>query len=31
MDSVFDRWGEGVVYVGIAAGCVAASFDVGAS
>jgi phosphatidylglycerophosphate synthase len=29
MDSVFDRWGEGVVYVGIAAGCVAASFDVG--
>ena len=29
MDSVFDRWGEGVVYVGVAAGCVAASFDVG--
>jgi phosphatidylglycerophosphate synthase len=29
MDSVFDRWGEGVVFVGIAAGCVAASFDVG--
>jgi len=29
MDSVFDRWGEGVVYVGIAVGCVAASFDVG--
>jgi phosphatidylglycerophosphate synthase len=29
MDSVFDRWGEGVVYVGIAAGCVAADFDPG--
>jgi CDP-diacylglycerol--glycerol-3-phosphate 3-phosphatidyltransferase len=30
MDSVFDRWGEGVIYIGIAAGCVVASFDVGA-
>ena len=30
MDSVFDRAGEGVVYVGIAAGCVAAGFDAGA-
>ena len=29
MDSVFDRAGEGVVYVGIAAGCVAADFDAG--
>jgi phosphatidylglycerophosphate synthase len=29
MDSVFDRWGEGIIYVGIAVGCVAASFDVG--
>lgn len=24
MDSTFDRWGEGTVYVGVAAGCVAA-------
>jgi len=24
MDSVFDRWGEGIVYVGIVAGCIAA-------
>jgi phosphatidylglycerophosphate synthase len=29
MDSVFDRWGEGVVYVGIAIGCLAADFDAG--
>ena len=27
MDSVFDRWGEALVYLGIIAGCVAASFD----
>jgi phosphatidylglycerophosphate synthase len=30
MDSVFDRAGEGVVYVGIAAGCLAATFEAGA-
>ena len=30
MDSVFDRWGEGIVYVGIVAGCVAAGFGEGA-
>ena len=30
MDSVFDRWGEGIVYVGIVAGCVAAGFTEGA-
>src|SRR5262249_23406802 len=29
MDSVFDRWGEGVIYVGIAWGCVAAGFPAG--
>src|SRR3954453_21803921 len=29
MASVFDRWGEGVVYIGIAVGCVEASFDAG--
>ncbi|HEY7969930.1 MAG TPA: CDP-alcohol phosphatidyltransferase family protein [Candidatus Limnocylindrales bacterium] len=29
MDSVFDRWGEGIIYVGIAVGCVEASFDPG--
>ena len=29
-DSVFDRWGEGVVYVGIAWGCVDAGFGLGA-
>jgi phosphatidylglycerophosphate synthase len=29
MDSVFDRWGEGIIYVGIAVGCVAAGFDIG--
>src|SRR6478736_5547286 len=27
MDSVFDRWGEAVVYLGIAIGAVAAGFD----
>ena len=26
MDSVFDRWGEGVIYVGIAWGCVSGGF-----
>jgi CDP-diacylglycerol---glycerol-3-phosphate 3-phosphatidyltransferase len=31
MDSVFDRWGEGVVYVGIAIGCVNAGFGLGAA
>jgi CDP-diacylglycerol--glycerol-3-phosphate 3-phosphatidyltransferase len=30
MDSVFDRWGEGVVYVGIVAGTLAAGFGIGA-
>jgi phosphatidylglycerophosphate synthase len=30
MDSVFDRAGEGIVYVGIATGCVLAGFDAGA-
>jgi CDP-diacylglycerol--glycerol-3-phosphate 3-phosphatidyltransferase len=30
MDSVFDRWGEGIVYVGIVAGCVRAGFAPGA-
>jgi len=30
MDSVFDRWGEGVVYVGIAWGCASVGFDEGA-
>jgi len=30
MDSVFDRWGEGIVYVGIVAGCVGAGFAPGA-
>lgn len=30
-DSVFDRWGEGVVYVGIAWGCVDAGFGLGAA
>lgn len=29
-DSVFDRWGEGVVYVGIAWGCASAGFASGA-
>jgi len=27
MDSVFDRWGEAIVYLGIAIGAVAAGFD----
>jgi phosphatidylglycerophosphate synthase len=30
MDSVFDRWGEVVIYIGIAAGSAFAGFDVGA-
>jgi phosphatidylglycerophosphate synthase len=30
LDSTFDRWGEGVVYVGIVAGCLFAGFDPGA-
>jgi CDP-diacylglycerol---glycerol-3-phosphate 3-phosphatidyltransferase len=30
MDSTFDRWGEGVVYVGVSVGCLAADFDLGA-
>jgi CDP-diacylglycerol--glycerol-3-phosphate 3-phosphatidyltransferase len=30
MDSVFDRWGEGVIYVGIAWGCVNAGYDLAA-
>jgi phosphatidylglycerophosphate synthase len=30
MDSTFDRWGEGVVYVGITAGCLLAGYDLGA-
>lgn len=30
LDSVFDRWGEGVVYVGIAWGCAVAGFSEGA-
>ena len=30
MDSVFDRWGEGVVYVGIIIGATQAGFDLGA-
>ena len=30
MDSVFDRWGEGVIYVGIAFGCAEAGFAEGA-
>jgi phosphatidylglycerophosphate synthase len=29
MDSVFDRWGEGVVYVGVVIGCLFADFDWG--
>jgi CDP-diacylglycerol--glycerol-3-phosphate 3-phosphatidyltransferase len=31
LDSTFDRWGEGVVYVGIVAGCLFAGFDLGAA
>ena len=30
MDSVFDRWGEAIVYVGIAAGAALAGFEPGA-
>jgi CDP-diacylglycerol--glycerol-3-phosphate 3-phosphatidyltransferase len=30
LDSTFDRWGEGVVYIGIVAGCLLAGFDLGA-
>jgi CDP-diacylglycerol--glycerol-3-phosphate 3-phosphatidyltransferase len=30
MDSVFDRWGEGVIYVGIAWGCINGGFPAGA-
>ena len=30
MDSVFDRWGEALVYVGIVWGCVAGEFGLGA-
>lgn len=30
MDSVFDRWGEGITYVGIVVGCVNAGFGLGA-
>ena len=30
MDSVFDRWGEAIVYLGIIVGCVVARFDLGA-
>ena len=30
MDSTFDRWGEGVIYVGIAWGCVNAGYDLAA-
>jgi CDP-diacylglycerol--glycerol-3-phosphate 3-phosphatidyltransferase len=29
-DSVFDRWGEGIMYVGIVWGCVAAGFTIAA-
>lgn len=29
MDSVFDRWGEVIIYVGVAAGCAIAAFDAG--
>lgn len=30
LDSTFDRWGEGLVYIGIAAGCVGAGYGTGA-
>jgi phosphatidylglycerophosphate synthase len=30
MDSTFDRWGEGVVYLGIVIGCLGNMFDLGA-
>jgi CDP-diacylglycerol--glycerol-3-phosphate 3-phosphatidyltransferase len=31
MDSVFDRWGEAIVYVGIVVGCVSVGYSVGAA
>jgi CDP-diacylglycerol---glycerol-3-phosphate 3-phosphatidyltransferase len=30
LDSTFDRWGEGLVYIGIAGGCIGAGFGTGA-
>jgi len=30
LDSTFDRWGEGVVYVGIVAGCLLSDYELGA-
>ena len=30
LDSVFDRWGESVVYIGIVVGCLGAGFNLGA-
>ena len=30
MDSTFDRWGEGVVYIGIVTGCLGSGFQLGA-
>jgi CDP-diacylglycerol--glycerol-3-phosphate 3-phosphatidyltransferase len=30
MDSTFDRWGEGIVYLGIVIGCTGAGLDIGA-
>jgi len=30
MDSTFDRWGEGVVYIGLAIGCLGEGFQLGA-
>ncbi|MEI7742677.1 MAG: CDP-alcohol phosphatidyltransferase family protein [Chloroflexota bacterium] len=29
LDSTFDRWGEGVVYVGLTVGCLTARYDLG--
>jgi phosphatidylglycerophosphate synthase len=31
LDSTFDRWGEGVVYVGLTVGCLAGDFALGAA
>ena len=31
LDSVFDRWGESVVYIGIVIGCLNAAFNLGAA
>jgi CDP-diacylglycerol---glycerol-3-phosphate 3-phosphatidyltransferase len=31
MDSTFDRWGEGVVYIGIVIGCLGSGFQLGAA